>query len=169
MRSQASFIAIATICGALVLEPAASLDQSSSPVAAPIADTPNAHGRSGISRDVGSPGEPTVRAVLLPARMAADEKLGKGCWVRFYDHKDFSGASLTVVGPMDMPMMNVPGGLWRDWDSAIVGPRAAVSTFDSAYPDKTAHLRPGQRIADLSDKKLGWFDDIRSARVLCST
>lgn len=117
-------------------------------------------------------GEPLVgpAVVLLPQPLATDEKLGGGCWVRFYDHRNYRGMTLALVGPLDLPKMDVPGGLWRDWDSVVVGAKATVSTFDGEnYRDKSAQLRPGQHIPDLGDRKHGWFDEIRSARVLCST
>lgn len=127
---------------------------------------------TGLLQSAQPAGEPLVgpAVVLLPRPMATDEQLGGACWVRFYDHRNYRGESLTLVGPIDMPRMAVPGGLWRDWDSAVVGAKATVSAFDKEnYREKSAQLRPGRHIPDLNDKELGWFDDIRSARVLCAT
>lgn len=108
--------------------------------------------------------------VLMPMAQAGDTQLGNGCWVRFYDGKNFRGTNLTLVGPVDMPNTDVPGGVWREWDSAIVGPKATVVTFDNEnYRDRTARLAAGQRITDLGDKKLGWFEEIKSARVSCAS
>jgi hypothetical protein len=65
--------------------------------------------------------------------------------------------------------MHPAGSVWRDWESAIVGPKARVATFDNEnFKERTARLAPGQRIADLRDKKLGWFDEVHSARVACT-
>lgn len=106
--------------------------------------------------------------VLLPTVQASDERLGNGCWVRFYDGNNYKGSTLTLVGPVDMPKMDVPGPVWRDWDSAIVGPKATVTTYDNEnFNDRTATLRAGQHLADLRDRKLGWFDEVKSARVAC--
>lgn len=143
-------------------------DRTDSPQAA-SAKSQGASGAAAPSRN-GS-GEPLIGAVLvlLPVAQAADDKLANGCWVRFYDGKNYRGANLTLAGPVDMPRMDVPGALWRDWDSAIVGPKARVTTYDNEnFKQRTATLNAGQRIADLGDKKLGWFDEVHSARVSCT-
>mgnify|MGYP003580149550 FL=1 len=50
-----------------------------------------------------------------------------------------------------------------------MGPKATVRTFDNEnFRDRTAMLRPGQNIADLGDQKLGWFEEVQSARVSCA-
>ena len=105
--------------------------------------------------------------VLLPSAMAGSG-LANGCWVRFFDDKQYGGDTLTLAGPVDMPRMEVPGGLWRDWDSAVVGPRARVTTYDNEnFHDRTAVLAGGVSYPDLRDKKLGWFEEVKSARVAC--
>jgi hypothetical protein len=106
--------------------------------------------------------------VLVPSSMAGDTRFANGCWVRFFDDKQFRGAALTLAGPVDMPKMEVPGGVWRDWDSAVVGPRARVTTYDNEnYRDRTAELAANQSYPDLRDRKLGWFEEVKSARVAC--
>ena len=107
--------------------------------------------------------------VVLPVVQVADDKLGNGCWVKFYDGVNYKGANLTLVGPVDLPKMDVPGPAWRDWDSAMVGSKATVTTYDNeAYRDRTAVLGAGQKLPDLHDKKLGWFDEVKSVRVSCA-
>ena len=107
--------------------------------------------------------------VLLPTAQASDKQLGNGCWVRFYEGENYQGYSLTVVGPVDVPRMDVPGPAWREWDSAIVGPKARVTTFDNEnFHDRTANLVAGQRVPDLDEQTLGWFDEVHSARVSCT-
>lgn len=104
--------------------------------------------------------------VLLPGTPA--NALGDGCWVRFYDGTDFSGASLTLVGPGQMPDMTAAAPHWREWDSAIVGPRARVSVFDEPqFRERAADLQPGAAVADLREERLGWSDEVRSARLTC--
>lgn len=111
----------------------------------------------------------TAVLLLVPVNMAGDN-LANGCWVRFYDGTNYRGASLTLAGPVDMPKMDVPGAAWRDWDSAVVGPKATVVTYDNEnYRDRTARLGPGLHAPDLRDSKLGWFEEVHSARVLCSS
>lgn len=108
--------------------------------------------------------------MLVPVRIATDAKLADGCWVRFYDGSNFTGATLTLAGPVEMPRMYPAGNVWRDWESAVVGPKAQVTTFDEEnFRDRTAKLGAGQRVPDLRDRKLGWFDEVHSARVTCSS
>lgn len=114
----------------------------------------------------GGPDLPSV--IVVPPNQAFDEKLGNGCWVRFFDDKSYRGRSLTLVGPVEMPKIHIPGGLWVNWSSAVVGPKATVDTFDyEQFQNRTAVLRPGQRIPDLKDRKLGLFEDIHSVRIAC--
>lgn len=106
--------------------------------------------------------------VLVPSRVASDTRFADGCWVRFFDDKQFRGDTLTLAGPVDMPKMEVPGGLWRDWDSAVVGPRARVTTYDNEnFRDRTSELAASQSYPDLRDRKLGWFEEVKSARITC--
>jgi hypothetical protein len=114
-----------------------------------------------------SPAAPSAVLVLLPDAMAQGTRLADGCWVRFFDDKGFKGDTLTLAGPVDLPRMEM-GDVWRDWDSAVVGPKATVRTFDNEhFRDRSAVLQPGQSIADLRDRKLGWFEEVKSARVQC--
>lgn len=110
---------------------------------------------------------PAAVLVLLPNAQAQGTQLANGCWVRFFDDKGFQGDTLTLAGPVDIPRMEL-GDAWRDWDSAIVGPKATVRTYDNEnFRERTAVLQAGQSIRDLGDRKLGWFDEVKSARVAC--
>lgn len=125
-----------------------------------------AHAEQQASRTPSS-ASPAAVLVLLPNAQAQGTQLANGCWVRFYDDKGFQGDSLTLAGPVDLPRMEL-GNAWRDWDSAIVGPKATVRTYDNEqFRDRTAVLQAGQSIGDLGDRKLGWFDEVKSARVAC--
>lgn len=108
--------------------------------------------------------------IVAPRNHPHDKKLGNGCWVRFFDDSAYRGRSLTLVGPVEMPKMNIPGGLWINWRSATVGPSATVTTFDyEQFQNRSAVLHPGQRIPDLTDRKLGLFEDIHSVRIACKS
>lgn len=120
--------------------------------------------RSGSAQD----GQPGAVLVLLPDMQARGTKLADGCWVRFFDEKNYSGDALTLAGPVDLPRMEL-GDAWRDWDSAVVGPKATVHTYDNEmYRERTSVLNAGQSIPDLRERELGWFDEVKSARVFCS-
>lgn len=110
---------------------------------------------------------PAAVLVLLPAAQGNDQKLANGCWVRFYDDTGYKGAALTLAGPVDLPKMEL-GNVWRDWDSAVVGPNATVTTYDNEnFRERTAVLRQGQSVPNLREKQLGWFEEVKSARVSC--
>lgn len=130
------------------------------------AGSKDAQGDRQVSRSSTSP-TPAAVLVLLPSAQAQSNRLADGCWVRFFDDKDFKGDTLTLAGPVDLPKMEL-GNVWRDWDSAVVGPKATVRTYDNEnFTDRTATLRAGQSIPDLRDQKLGWFEEVKSARVAC--
>lgn len=125
-------------------------------------------GQKASGQGAAAAGGPSAVLVLLPSAQAQGTRLADGCWVRFFDDKNYSGAMLTLAGPVDLPRMEL-GNAWRDWDSAIVGPKAIVRTYDNEnYRDRTALLDSGQSIPDLRERKLGWFDEVKSARVFCS-
>lgn len=106
--------------------------------------------------------------IVVPHGHPQDAGLAKGCWARFYREDSYGGRSLTLVGPVQMPKIHIPGGLWVKWRSVVVGPRATVTTYDfEQYKNATAVLRPGQRIANLRDRKLGLFENIHSLRIAC--
>jgi hypothetical protein len=107
--------------------------------------------------------------VLLPTDQAQGRSLADGCWVRFFDDRNFRGDALTLAGPVNLPRMDL-GDAWRDWDSAVVGPKATVRTYDNEnFHDRTAVLGAGQSIPDLRDRTLGWFQEVKSATVTCSS
>lgn len=109
---------------------------------------------------------PAVLAGL--ASQQTTRRLGDGCWVRFYADRDFRGRSVTVVGPVDLARLDVGGSTWGDWDSAVVGPQATVTTFgQEGYRNPSATMRPGQRAPDLQRGREGPLAQFRSAKVDC--
>ena len=144
-------------------QPASSQAMGASGTAGSQKDPKAAHSSSSSA-----PAVPAAMLVLLPATQAQDQRLAQGCWVRFFDDKGFKGDTLTLAGPVDLPRMEL-GDAWRDWDSAVVGPKATVRTFDNEnFRDRTAVLGAGQSFPDLRDRKLGWFEEVKSARVSCT-
>ncbi|WP_332813894.1 beta/gamma crystallin domain-containing protein [Ramlibacter sp.] len=120
--------------------------------------------RSGTS----PPAAPSASLVLLPPAQGGSPQLAEGCWVRFYDGKDFKGDSLTLAGPVQLANMSLPSNVWRDWHSAVVGPRATVITFDNEdFRDRSSLLEPGQQVPDLHAGPLSWFEEVKSAKVSC--
>ena len=109
--------------------------------------------------------------MLVPVTIATTETFGDGCWVRLHDQTEFRGNQLALVGPVDMPNMRTAFG--TDWggefDSIAVGPKATVTVYDNEnYKDKAATFKPNQKIANMGDKQIGPFEDIRSLKIACS-
>jgi hypothetical protein len=118
-----------------------------------------------------SPQADTVVWFVVPVAMQAQgDAMSKGCWVRLYSGDNFEGRYVSVVGPASIPEMVSPYGTgMNNWESAVVGPNATVTTYDDDnYRSRNATLRANQRYADLDDSKLGLFDDIESMKVSCS-
>jgi hypothetical protein len=144
--------------------------RTTSAMGAGAAPSPAVGGSVATQRPMG-PGSPPAGTLLalVPDQPATGTQLANGCWVRFYAGKNFQGPSLTLVGPVDMPRMTAPGGLWQDWDSAVAGPRATVTSYDKEnYRERTATLRSGQSVPDLREQHLGWHEQVKSARVSCT-
>jgi hypothetical protein len=100
--------------------------------------------------------------------VVSSSTFANGCWVRFYDNDDYRGDSVTLSGPLDVPDADRLRSVWRDWDSAVVGPKARVMIYDDDnYRDRTAMLSAGQQSPDLGARELGLFQEINSLRVQC--
>ena len=107
------------------------------------------------------------RTLVLPGDVPIDDKLARGCWVRLYDGLDFKGRELVLVGPLALPRLDAVGAHWRDWDSAVAGPRAVLSAYTGAgFEGHTAAVQPGERVNDMS-LRIGRREDIESLRVDC--
>jgi hypothetical protein len=107
--------------------------------------------------------------VLPVAFQAQTEQIAQGCWVRLYSGDNFEGRYLTLAGPADIAELWSPYGTGlTNWESAIVGPAATVTTYDGeGFRARSATLRAGERYPELDDSQLGLFEDIESMRVTC--
>jgi hypothetical protein len=109
--------------------------------------------------------------LLIPVELSTrSQQFSNGCWVQLYSGDNFEGRAMTVVGPANIADVRSPYGTGlNNWESAVVGPNATVTTYDDQdFRARTATLRAGQRYAELDDSKLGLFEDIESMRVTCS-
>lgn len=106
--------------------------------------------------------------VLVPTITVTAPQYAKGCWVRFYDGPGYTGNSVTLSGPVQVPDADKLQQVWHDWDSAVVGPKARVVAYDNDnYKDRSATFKPGQHVPNLGDSKLGLFRQVNSVRVQC--
>lgn len=133
-----------------------------SAVAAPVEPT------SSQSREESLTGRDLPAVLAALASQQITRRLGDGCWVRFYEDAHFRGRSITVVGPVDLARLNVRGSSLSDWDSAVVGPQATITTYArEGFRNPSLTIGPGQRAADLQEGQRGARGEIRSANVDC--
>jgi hypothetical protein len=116
-------------------------------------------------------GKTTIEVPVLmfvPVQVSTELE-NKGCWVKFFDKKNFKGDSLFLSGPVNLPRLIGPFGY--DWENKIrsvkVGPRANLTIYDNReYRDQDKFLDAGANVANLS-KEMGFFDNFRSMMLNC--
>jgi len=92
--------------------------------------------------------------------------LTDGCWVTFYESKDFRDKSITLNGPAEYSKLNnLPGSGGEDWgdqfDSLRTGPKTWVIVYnDENYSDDNYTYGPNSSIRELPDG-----DDIDSLKI----
>lgn len=106
--------------------------------------------------------------MFVPVQVSADLER-KGCWVKFYDKKDFAGDSLMLTGPVNLPRMTGPFGY--DWEDKVrsvkTGPNANLTIYDNRdYRDSDKFIKANSNVPDLSEK-MGFFDNFRSMMLSC--
>lgn len=171
-RVGAIAIVIAAGGSAVAQQPASS--SQASPQAERSGTAAGASSASSSNHQAGSASAVTGAPMwlLVPAELSTrSEQVANGCWVRLYSGDDFEGRAMTVVGPADLAELRSPYGTGLDnWESAVVGPNATVTTYDDQdFRARSATLRAGQRYTNLNDSKLGLFEDIESMRVTCAS
>jgi hypothetical protein len=115
----------------------------------------------------------TPVVLLVPMVFAANDTLADGCWARLYDEENYRGNLLALTGPMELsntdPHKTTGYEIGRNYDSVAVGPKATLMVYDNVgFADKSATFKGGQRVPDL-DPKMGYFEEIQSMKVTCST
>ncbi len=126
---------------------------------------------SGASGGAKQAAPPTV-VMMVPIQVASQNAAMKqGCWAKVYDRENYIGDSLTLIGSVGLPDMDVNGPFGLNWDDKVnsieLGPRARVLVYDNEnYLDPVAEFKPGQRVADIS-KRMGFFDEFASVRIDC--
>lgn len=114
---------------------------------------------------------PVATFVLIPTTSPLqDQWMRTGCWAKLHDNPGFSGDTLTLSRPIDMPDMVSPFGIsCKNKISSIeTGANTTLTVYDNAnYRDPVSTFKPGERVADVS-KRMGFFDDMRSLRITCT-
>jgi hypothetical protein len=109
-------------------------------------------------------GQAPMNILILADNTATDgaDPLASGCWVRMYEAENFSGSTVTLVGPAELSEMRGPFGMqWEDRVGSFeVGPSATVSVFsDDGFDGTETRYSSRRRVADAADE----FESLRIA------
>lgn len=111
---------------------------------------------------------PVPILMMVPVEVSIESEKN-GCWVKFYDKKNYEGDSLMLSGPITLGRMVGPFGF--DWENKVrslqTGPKTNLTIFDNRdFRDQDKFITGGQSVADMS-QKMGFFDNFRSMIVSC--
>ena len=126
-------------------------------------------GTRGTAAYGGTMGEPDTAVVLLPT-VGATEQMRAGCWASFYDERNFSGDSLTLIGPVELQTLDRSSAsqLKRDIKSVVTGPRATLVVYQKQMLSaRSVGFQPNTREAGLAET-LGFGGRIESMKMTCS-
>jgi hypothetical protein len=113
--------------------------------------------------------EPDHVVLVLPTA-GAGEQMRAGCWASFYDDRNFSGDSLTLVGPAELRTLDkgTAQQLKRDIRSVVTGPRATLVVYEKQFLSaRSVGFQPDSREPGLAEK-LGFGGRIESMQLRCS-
>jgi hypothetical protein len=124
--------------------------------------------QSGSSSGATAVVEVDTAVVVLPTSGAL-EQMRAGCWASFYDERNFSGDSLTLIGPADLQTLDRGSArqLKRDLKSVVTGPRATLVLYQKQFLSaRSVGFQPDSREAGLAEK-LGFGGRIESMQLSC--
>lgn len=104
----------------------------------------------------------------LPPRYPSEysenhNRSGSGCYVTFFDKKDFRGRSTTLYGNKNFRHINLKRAFGFEPDSLIVGNRANIWLYDGDnYDDLDYYFRAGSGMRKVSN-----LDSIDSLEMRC--
>ena len=113
--------------------------------------------------------DPDVAVVVFPGAGTA-EQLQSGCWATFYDERNFSGSSMTLIGPVELKTLDRGSAqqLRRDIKSVITGPRATLTLYEKQFLSaRWVGFQPATREAGLVEK-LGFGGRVESMQLRCA-
>lgn len=127
-------------------------------------------GSMNSSGSASSAAEPDTAVVLLP-NVGADTAVQNGCWATFFDERNFTGDSLTLVGPAELQTLDKGSArqLKRDIKSVVTGPRATLLLYQRQFLSaRSVGFEPDSREAGLAEK-LGFGGRIESMQLKCAS
>lgn len=107
--------------------------------------------------------------IVLPTTGAA-EQMKSGCWASFYGERNFSGDSLTLIGPVELQTLDKGSAqqLRRDLKSVVTGPRATLVLYEKQFLSaRWVGFTPDSREPGLTEA-LGFGGRIESMKLSCA-
>ena len=108
-------------------------------------------------------------AVVVLPTSGAGEQMRSGCWASFYGDRNFSGDSLTLIGPVELQTLDKGSAqqLKRDIKSIVTGPRATLTLYEKQFLSaRWVGFAPDSREPSLAEK-LGFGGRIESMKLSC--
>jgi len=108
-------------------------------------------------------------AVVVLPTSGAGEQMRSGCWASFYGDRNFSGDSLTLIGPVELQTLDKGSAqqLKRDLRSVVTGPRATLTLYEKQFLSaRWVGFTPDSREPSLAEK-LGFGGRIESMKLSC--
>ena len=121
------------------------------------------------SMRTGAPASSADNAVVVLPTSGAGEQMRSGCWASFYSDRNFSGDSLTLIGPVELQTLDKGSAqqLKRDIKSIVTGPRATLTLYEKQFLSaRWVGFTPDSREPSLAEK-LGFGGRIESMKLSC--
>ena len=115
------------------------------------------------------PASTVETAVVVLPTSGAGEQMRSGCWASFYGDRNFSGDSLTLIGPVELQTLDKGSAqqLKRDIKSIVTGPRATLTLYEKQFLSaRWVGFTPDSREPSLAEK-LGFGGRIESMKLTC--
>ncbi|QHI99050.1 hypothetical protein GT347_14290 [Xylophilus rhododendri] len=112
--------------------------------------------------------QPAPVILLVPVEVS-NRALEGGCWVQFYEKKDFKGDIVTLVGPSQLAALDkgTAKQLRRDIDSIVTGPKTTLHVYEHRlFKDRKVDFAANTRDANVR-KTLGFGGRIESMQIDC--
>jgi hypothetical protein len=121
------------------------------------------------SMRTGTPESTAETAVVVLPTAGAAEQMRSGCWASFYGERNFSGDSLTLIGPVELQTLDQGSAqqLKRDIKSVVTGPRATLTLYEKQFLSaRWVGFTPDSREPSLIEA-LGFGGRIESMKLSC--
>jgi hypothetical protein len=138
---------------------------------AALAACSSMQGGSGTqSASTGAASSDVDTAVIVLPTSGAAEQMKSGCWASFFGERNFSGDSLTLIGPVELQTLDKGSAqqLKRDIKSVVTGPRATLTLYEKQFLSaRWVGFTPDSREPGLTEK-LGFGGRVESMKLSCA-